>query len=283
MEFQVAIRIHDKHFLFEDRNVLSNFIFVKNPFMHWLADPFVLEYRGEHYLFVESANRITGKGHLLYTKINENITTKYKWKVLMKKKFHLSFPNVFVEDNRLKMIPETYQDGCIAIYECLGKMENWKKNDVVVGGSAFVDTIQYNDLFITYDISCDLCKLKLFSSDGSILDSIDDTSFSLRPAGKLIYNDNQAIFVSQKCQKIYGEGLVFQRINILENGKMKIKRLFEINYSDLNSTFKSNDFVGIHTYNFDECFEVIDVRKTRFNLFGLIGKIIDKLKKRKKA
>lgn len=278
-EFQLAIRdIKNGLPLYNCKNELVKFSFIKNPLLRWLADPFLFELDGKHYIFAESASRITGKGKLIYCEIDLNNIAKCKWKKCMDKKFHLSFPNVYVQNGSIFMLPETYQDNCLAKYVLKEKndLSSWAKSTEIVSDKMLVDTVLFGDNYITYDISSEVYSLRLLSSNGDFLDQINDTKLSLRPAGKIFVDNDKTIFVSQNCKDLYGCGLFFNYLSVNKN-KMEINAFCSIDFQDLNFIFNKKNFVGIHTYNFDSKFEIIDVRVEKFNIFGFLGKIFDKL------
>lgn len=280
MEFQLCIRKHNNAFLYENKELISDFVFIKNPKFHWLADPFIINIKNKHYLFVEAATKISWKGKLIYTEINPNNINKCKWKKCLKKDFHLSFPNVFIKDNELYMLPETSGDNSLAVYKCANNdFSSWKKEQTLIEGKTLVDTVFFNDYFVSYNISQNSFSLELYSkSSKELLDSIVDEGLTLRPAGKIFYTKhNDYVFVSQDCTFEYGCGLIFNKFST-ENNKMIIRKDFEIDYKNLNKAFKRNNIVGIHTYNFDDTYEVIDIRKEHFGFLGLLKKVSDKLK-----
>lgn len=280
-EFKLAIReLNGNSYLYKDKNLLKEFKIVKNPLTRWLADPFVVEINGHHYIFAESASRITGKGKLVYCEINKKKINKCHWKTCLSTKYHLSFPNVKQVNGKIEMIPETYQDNCIASYVLMKEKGDfhWVKNNEIVSDVSCVDTVRLNEGYITYDISSNIFKLKLISKEGDELDCLGDTDMVLRPAGKVFLYNKKNILVTQNCKTIYGEGLIFNELDLTDDKKMKLSPFYTINYKDLNSIFNVNFYVGIHTYNFDSRYEIIDVRVKKFNFLGLLGKIFDKIK-----
>ena len=279
-EFQVAIRRHHNTFLYQDKKHLQDFILIKNPLLYWLADPFVVEINGLHYLFVEAANRITGKGKLIYTILESKSLNRCKWKKCLKEKYHLSFPNLFIDNDYLKMIPETHQNSCISVYESsLNKktFNNWSIDKTYVSNIECVDTIFLKNYLITYNISNPHYRLELYSLDGKCLFSCFDTELTLRPAGKILYNNNHTIYVSQNCKHGYGSGIIFNYIDISRR-TIYLKPFLQIDYNDLNIVFNNNIYNGIHTYNKDSEYEVVDIKLTKFNAFGFIGKCYNKIK-----
>ncbi len=279
MEFQIGIRPHNGSFLYKDVNLISKFIFIKNPLGYWLADPFVIRVSEKHYLFAEAATKLKWKGKLVYAEINPFRPNKLKWKVCMKEKNHLSFPNVFLIEDTLFMLPETSEGNFLSVYKNIGDLSSlkWKKEKSYIIGKKLVDSIFIDNYIVTYNISnTDYC-LELYSKGAAqLIDSICDSDYKLRPAGRFIETEDELIFVSQNCLREYGEGLIFNSFSIVDN-QMIINKKFEINYVDLNKVFGKKNYVGIHTYNFDDKYEVIDVRKENFSFLGVIRKIINKI------
>ena len=84
------------------------FVAVKNPNWGWAADPFLIRYNGkimlfaELYLYKSERNGVIGYCEWNGHKFEE-------WKVSMDKHWHLSYPNVWSENGKLYMCPETNQ------------------------------------------------------------------------------------------------------------------------------------------------------------------------------
>ena len=78
---------------------------IKNHFTSWSADPFVFEYNNEVYIFAEIFNLSRYRGCIGYTKLVDGKFTK--WKEVIVEDYHLSFPNIQVEDGNIYIYPET--------------------------------------------------------------------------------------------------------------------------------------------------------------------------------
>ena len=86
----------------------SKYKIIKNPDWAWAADPFLVEYQGDIYLFAELFLYKTERNAVLgYCKYSNG--TFGEWTVTMDKHWHLSYPNVFVLEDKLYMCPETNQ------------------------------------------------------------------------------------------------------------------------------------------------------------------------------
>lgn len=279
MEFQIGIRKHKGNFLYNNPKLIEEFIFIKNPHKYWLADPFIININGKHFLFAEAATKSAWKGEIVFAEIKPDKINSVKWKKCLKKDFHLSFPNVFLISNTLCMMPETNEDNCVSIYECNSFENNvaWSDKKIVLNDIQSVDSVSFEDYLITYNISDALYKLQFYSlTNRNLLFEIPDKEYKLRPAGNVISSSKCLIFPSQDCKSEYGGGLIFNQL-LINNDSIEINKLVELDSNFLNAAFNSKRFTGIHTYNSDDEYEVIDIKTNRFSLAGLLKKIISKL------
>ena len=256
MEFQIGIRKHNNEFLYENSSLIKDFLFIKNPRKYWLADPFIINYNGKHLLFAEAATKRAWKGEIFFAEIDPNRINSVKWKKCLKKDFHLSFPNVFLKNNTLYMMPETNEDNCISIYECVSINDTivWSDNNIVLNNIKSVDSVFIDDYLITYNISNDVYKLQLYSLKNMLfLSELIDEKSKFRPAGRIIASGDNLIFPSQDCESGYGDGLIFNKLSI-NDSKMEINEFLEIDYKLLNKIFNVDRFKGIHTYNCDDTY-----------------------------
>ena len=96
----------------------GEFQLVNNPNWGWCADPFLVEYMNNIYLFAEAfLYKSERNGVIVYCKYEENGFSD--WKVCMDKHWHLSYPNVYVVDNELYMCPESYQREDVSVYKLI--------------------------------------------------------------------------------------------------------------------------------------------------------------------
>ena len=75
----------------------GRFQLVSPPHYGWVADPFLVEYRGVMYLFAEIFLYNTERNGVLgYCKWDEEHQVWSEWTVTMDRHWHLSYPNVYV-------------------------------------------------------------------------------------------------------------------------------------------------------------------------------------------
>lgn len=103
---------------------------VKLPKGNWqhtfCADPFLFRYNGENFLFFETKTP-EGKGILGCSK---EVKGRWVWQgIALEEVCHLSYPQVFEEDGKIYMIPETCKrnPGDVCLYEAVEFPLKWKK------------------------------------------------------------------------------------------------------------------------------------------------------------
>lgn len=108
---------------------------VKLPRGSWqhtfCADPFLFRYERVNWLFVETKT-LSGKGIVGCLK---EVGGKWVWQgVALEEPCHLSYPQVFEEDGKIYMIPESCKrnPGDICLYEAIDFPLKWKKTKVLI-------------------------------------------------------------------------------------------------------------------------------------------------------
>lgn len=279
-------RISDTPFFKEKNN--ERFNVIKPNLLYWYADPFVFNYNSKEYLFVEKCNRITGKGIISMFEINENSNSKIK-DVLIEE-FHLSFPNVFMFNDDVYMIPESEEDKAINIYKMDGEICKW--NIFVrypIKGIVDIAALKENDNLILIaskenDRNVRMSKSVAFKIDGfpkhlKIKDTsnvyFDDKKYSYvdRNGGNIISEKNNKYRIIQNSTKdIYGKNISVKRFNKI--GKEKEVSL--IVAQDIKTRIKicdEKDLLGIHTYNTDGKYETVDLYYENYNFFNIFIKL----------
>lgn len=237
---------------------------------YWYADPFLFEHNNRTYLFVEMFDNQTETGVIGVSEYTDGAFTSPE--VVLKEKFHLSYPFVFEKDGDIYMMPETHEDNCIQLYKATDFPKKWEKDSVLINNINAVDTVIREGYLISSvicpenDMSVDLC---IFSENGSPhpKNPVFSHSLTKRGAGSCFIHNNKALRPSQNCQgRVYGQGLIFNRIDELDNTRYSESVYSEISPCEL-SLSGSKVAEGIHTYSRTDSLEVVDVKFTRFNLY----------------
>lgn len=280
--WNVAWRKKSSGSILYDKNTPFNII--KNDFRYWAADPFLLEFQNETYVFAELYDYIHCRGSLGYCKLDEN--GRSKWKQIILEDYHLSYPYIVEKDNEIYIIPESGANHSLYVYKAIQFPDIWKKIKVLRENVQYGDTTPFlwnnHPYALTYDVKdhkkyC-LIVLDLEDAKNDTKLSCEDSEFR-RPAGMFFVQDNQMIRPAQNCKNDYGEGLIFYRCGIDESGEYwekEIQRIapYELKYS------RNILLDGMHTYNSSDMYEIIDIKTRRFNFLNFIFRIICKLRRR---
>lgn len=261
----------------------KRFTVIKNNIGSWVADPFIVELNGEVYIFGEMYTYDRYKGSIAYTKlINGKFT---KWKRVIIEDYHLSFPNIYIEDNQIYMYAEANLSNEFYRYKAVDFPDKWVKERVYLKNVQFVDTVlfDYNHkkYGFTYDIATNPKQLKLFELKEEKVEFLDCNPLSTddgiaRPAGKVLYKNNQNIRVSQNCIGEYGKNLVFSSF-IIKDGSYNEQLIKKITVEDIK--YNKGNWIGIHTYNESENFQVIDLKFKKIILSSILIRLKNKLMK----
>ncbi len=245
---------------------------IENPKWGWCADPFLVEYEDELYLFAEIfLFKSERNGVIAYCKFDGNGWED--WVVTMDKPWHLSYPNVWVENGKLFMCPESYQLEEVSVYELLALPNVWKKIKTIISNvtycdTTFLDTEDEGKYMFTFERD----NTKKTSGKGIVYEIIDgslgrkqifsEDLMGNRCGGNLIRNGERWIRVAQNSEKGYGCELVFYEIDglfpIYKEHEVKRIRPQDIKVEG------RNNYIGIHTYNTLGDIEVIDLKYSCF-------------------
>ncbi len=261
----------------KNMGLLSEFKLIKNPPFRWCADPFPIIINGKQYIFAEIMSRVTGKAAIGYVCLDSK---KPKWKKCFSPKFHISFPNIFVDGEEIVAMPETYQDHCLAKYAVSREGFTWSKKEVVFSSPYCVDSCFIKNektVLFTYENSVHCSKnpnhlvVRNYKEPSEIFFSLIDKEGLLRPAGNCFEMDGKLILPTQDCSSIYGRGVIFNEVDLQ---KKAITRLGASIYpSDIKANSHFEKAAGCHTYNFCDSLEAIDVLLPTFSIRGVLHKI----------
>lgn len=278
--YKIGYRYINNGYLFENKKYLKEFVFLKNPFGRWNADPFPITIEGKHYIFAESASIISRKGEIWYLCLDDE---KKRWKRILKRKKHLSFPNIFYENQCIYLIPESNQENSINLYKVdflskKIKIEKTIYNDCAASDTVFIKNTNFNYMFTYIEdrLTLESYFCLLNTNKNSICFSLKDEERKLRPAGNLFYFNDSLIFPTQDNHEVYGGNLLFNYFQFDECGFTK-KTFLSIGPNDLKEFCGNKEYVGIHTYNFNEDVEVIDTIELKKSFCGFIHVLLKKI------
>jgi len=258
----------------------DGFQIIESPPGRFYADPFVITHQSRNYIFFEDFCFVKGRGVISFIEIDED-GNHSEPKIVLEKKYHLSYPLLFTWNNQIFMIPETGQNRTIELYSAINFPHDWKLEKVLMKDiNAYDATIWFSEQKVwmftnTIEEGRPECTdLSLFYAN-TIFDDwkahpqnpiISDIA-SGRPAGNMFIHNSEIIRPSQNSSVRYGQALVLNKITCLteqEYGEVKLDQVDP-------SWCPGN--LCCHTYNFNGDLEVIDGLLTNKNILNLYRKI----------
>jgi hypothetical protein len=220
----------------------------------FVADPFVLSHNSKYYLFFEVLNKRSERGEIGVATSSDGEQWTYQ-KIVLKEKFHLSYPHVFIHNNEFYMIPESSEANQIYLYKAKNFPYGWEKVCALVNGKYIDPTIfNFNGKWWMFAGSPN-GDLHLFHSDKidgtwirhSLSPLISNNNNISRPAGRVIINDGTIYRFTQDCEPYYGKQVRSFKINKLSQDEYQEEEISII----LNGSNKNEDWRkdGIHHIN----------------------------------
>lgn len=242
------------------------FQLVRNPSWGWCADPFLVRFHGKLYLFAEAyLYKSERKGVLVYCEYNGEQFGE--WIVTMDEHYHLSYPNIFVQEGELYLCPERHQCKDIALFRLKKSPNVWERTKILVDNGRFVDStfLEWKQKRYLFTFSLDNtggCDGSLFlfeERNGKYYKSckLSSDRRSARPGGNFLEENGNIIRVAQNCEDYYGQGLVFLKVDQIEP-IYKEHEIRQMNPAEIE-VVNGGSYLGIHTYNRLEDMEVIDL------------------------
>lgn len=290
-EWNIAIRKREDKFLWEKGGESKRFTVLPNTIRYWAADPFIIPDGEKDYLFFEMFDRLKSKGLIGYREINGSKIGKMK--IAYEAEHHLSFPYIFEYKNEYYIMPESSEGKELFVLKATHFPDKWEKIESWMQGKRFVDSVllshEGENYLLTQDLKSGYSseKISIFIRKGKEWvphkqSPVVKSLANARLAGKTFFERNQLIRVAQDCQDGYGTKLHFNNILKLSKDEYEEEMFRTISVEDIIVDSKER-FCGIHTYNSDDCYEVIDLKnpdRIRIgNILNILWRIIGKLKK----
>jgi hypothetical protein len=198
----------------------------ENPVLTWrdvtdrraafVADPFLFRREGEWFLFFEIYNRLREKGEIAVARSTNGRQWHYD-RIVLKERFHLSYPYVFECEGVVYMIPETSQAGEVRLYRARRFPFRWELVSVLLNGGAFSDpsVFRHGDrwwLFVETNPGERMWDtLRLYGAENLTgpwnehpLSPVTRTAHMARPAGRVVHVGGNPVRFAQVCEPDYG-------------------------------------------------------------------------------
>lgn len=249
-------------------NALS-YMKIEVPKGQWIADPFIVENGGHHYLFCEQYFNEKQKASIGCFEIVDGKAINNH--IVIDNSYHMSYPCVFSHNGTFYMIPESSANKTIDLYKADNFPYEWSLHKVLHKGERFVDTTVYISDGIYYLLSytkvANGWDLVIFTLDMNTFDINETCRYHYetnigRPAG-FLYMENCLIRPAQDCHKKYGESLILYSVDFKHGINYSEEKLGELKSESICFPFKPD---RIHTINRDNKYEVIDVFKDEIDL-----------------
>ncbi|WP_143382750.1 glucosamine inositolphosphorylceramide transferase family protein [Flavonifractor sp. An52] len=250
--------------LVEDRD--TPFLTIKNSWRYWYADPHLIERDGKTWVFAEQYDRVCRRGKIACCELTEGGATS--WRTVLNLPFHLSYPHLLEIGTEVYMIPESYVANEIALYRAESFPDKWSKVCVVKEAFCGVDSTVFEadgrKWIITLQFLEEKERLMLFPFENNKIVGegycVAEQDAQKRPAGNLFTHDHSLLRPAQDCTESYGCALNFYKILCVAGERYSETLFMKVKPEDIRSDFRKTA-KGIHTYNFNSIFEVIDLKQ----------------------
>lgn len=240
------------------------------------ADPFVISDQDRHYVFFEELPFATERGHLSCMEVFSD-GSHSEPKIILKKPYHLSYPNVFVFESEYYMIPESGDNEQITLYRCTDFPYQWEQQCVLMEGLHAYDStlLEHNGhwwLFacVAAEKGMSGCEeLHIFSADSPLnqswephpLNPIMSDASRARPAGNFFEWEGELYRPSQDCAGSYGAGLNINKVKILS------KQSYTEELVHCARPNWDSKLTALHTLNFNQHLSVADAMRVDSRFF----------------
>lgn len=190
-----------------------------------IADPFLVEESGTHWLFYEHMLFDEPNGTLWAGRLNTITGLLSDKQEVLRTQNHLSFPNVFKVNGTWYMLPEESQSGATKLYQATNFPSGWRECRLLLPDFPGGDPVLHQHdgkwwLFVTHDVSpCVDNNLHLFWSDSldgvfhpHPLNPIRSGLRGSRMAGPIFKHGRKLIRPAQDGREGYGHGVILQEV-----------------------------------------------------------------------
>ncbi len=256
----------------------QNFEMLRPPRDRFYADPFLIERNGRNYLFFEDYRFAAKKGVISCCGMDGEGNCGEP-RVVLERKYHLSYPFLFTWQGEVYMVPESLDNGTIEIYRASNFPYSWIYEGVLMPNVAAADPtlLHHRDRWWLFtagvrDHASPNENLFLFFAESPFgpwtahpKNPIVSDARHARPAGCLYFDNGQLIRPGQDCSRGYGYATQLHRVEVLSETDYRETLLTSITPSWISGSR------GIHTFNQNADFRVLDCKfvTSRFTLSKL--------------
>ncbi len=264
----------------QTRNAQFDVKWIKPPSPYvFYADPFILGIGDDGNVEILVEELIDGEGYGKLTKLSIAKNFSYSANTILDLRLHLSYPQVFIHEDQLYIIPESASLKKLNTYrfnESSNKLD--LSNTLLEIGLYDATILHHAGKFWLFGIlsSDRIPRLVIYYSDDFTgpytqhsCGIIKSGLWGVRPAGKFIEVDGQLYRPSQNCEEYYGKSIVIFKVDELSPESYKESFYMEIRPEHLGAY----NF-GIHTINTCNGILVVDGLRRHFKPFYKVKKAI---------
>ena len=240
------------------------------PKDQWVADPFLFEVDGKHYLFCEQYEEQLNRAGIGYFVFEDGIPRNKG--IVIRRPYHMSYPCVFSHQGEIYMIPETGANRTIELYRAVEFPDKWELDTVLLSNVQYADSTVYEKedekYLLTYTSSDGKWHLDVFLLDmeKKRLQKLHRKSYDTniaRPAGFLYETEEGLLRPAQDCSRKYGEALIMYQVSPFTDRCYEEAAVSTISADQCRFPEKVQ---RIHTINQDSRYEVVDVFQEKVDL-----------------
>ncbi len=231
----------------------------------WFADPFILTVNGDTIeLFAEEMIYRTGRGILVYLRIDKKSYEVLEKTTILDNETHLSFPIYIKENGKLYVYPENYQSGTVKLYEYNEKTRKLMNPRIIID-QPLLDTqiIKIDGTYYAFGVKYktgrqqDTQVLYVYKSENlkgnyRCIQEIKNIRCEERGAGLIYVEGSRMIRPAQCCEGGYGKEVILYELCKDKNGfkEIEIERVVPDRQAQKGSI--------LHTFNKMEGIVVVD-------------------------
>jgi len=255
-----------------------------------MADPFLLVYHDELYLFYEEKSELNN-GVIKAFKTG-NLKNWQDLGVILSETCHLSFPFIFEHEQEIYLMPETFDYKSLSLYHFTDFPNGCTLNRNLMTGEHFIDSHIYKSegvcflftnnsddvlrLFYSFDLiewtlhpQSPIVTGKKYSRSGGSVIKVDDKLYRIAQDASNMYGDNFNVFEIKKLSVTeYEESLVHENV-IKKDMKWNIE-----GGHHFNSVLFKDRYISV----FDGKKRVSNFEKIAYPFFRIIQKFTSKRK-----
>lgn len=235
----------------------NDYIKIEAPKDKYYADPQLFKFGSKTYIFFEEYDYIKGVISCISVDDDMNISKPIK---VLEQPYHLSFPYIFSDGQKIFMVPETSKNGTIELYISDRFPLKWTKYHTILTGVWASDTVifELNGIWwlfttirdshnFTIMYSFDLLSKQWLHHNFNNTDKLHG-----RMAGAVFRHNGKLIRPVQCCIPKYGYCVIFYEITTLSRTNYVEKEVgrFFPNWED--------GIIGTHTFSVSENLIVFD-------------------------